>query len=389
MPFPSIITRINNLSVGEISDIAEKALGGAVVDGEVEWKTSVLPGESIGNGTLGLFKVEGSASVNGSISNWSAVVKAIDPDAEIGIAGPNQHGRIELAAFAAGQIQSVETGLRPVPTYGITENKDNTSWLWLKDLSGSPRPPWTPETYATIARGIGQFNGLWPEGVHPRGAWLDEIGVTDRRAVFPAQWRTANEELREQSNLPEFSKITGTHKPDRIFRLIDDLATLIEATKTYPRSVAHNDCHTGNLFFDPDGSNEIIYAIDWAQVGLTPIGVDAGSFIGTGMSRDRTQYEATLAHMDRSFDSYLLGLRDSGWDGNESEIKVASISSIATYVFMLALMAGWAITHDSMENITYRRMNTDRADALDQIAERFETFIPIIDEGLELAKQLE
>jgi hypothetical protein len=111
---------------------------------------------------------------------WSSVLKILDPRIRERITG---HGAVkEIEALKSGDLELIDTALRPAPVFELTDQGDESYALWMKDLSDGVQPPWTGEQFIESARHIGQFNGLWSEHDHPTGGWITTDMSADRRS---------------------------------------------------------------------------------------------------------------------------------------------------------------------------------------------------------------
>ena len=377
-----ITNQINSLPEEVVADIASNILGNPSAVGATAWSATPFEILSVGEGTLGLWKVAGTSSNGSSPSPWQAILKAVDPDAEVALAAFN-HAWRELGTLRSGQLSKFETGLLPVSTYGITDRPDGTSWIWMKDMSGAIQPPWRAESFLKSARHIGMFNGNLPASARPEGNWVATDGSTDRRATGAEFYEAGIASLQTSSDHYGVVKATSTVGFDRVLSLYDDLKKMIEATCSFPKSVAHNDVHTRNLFPLDD---ERTIAIDWASIGLSPTGVDGGGLAGSSVTWSQSEADLIAEIEPKIFGEYLSGLRDSGWDGDESEIRLVYLSTFTSYVLLLSMLLNQAVTDGPLVARNRRRLGVFGDEVYDQIASRFSRFIPLVDEGLALIR---
>lgn len=266
----NITDQINSLPESVVTEIAEKASDRELVERPVSWTAKPVTIQSIGTGTLGMWSVRGKFSDKSSSIPWNARIKALDPNTQDGLTNFNHPSR-ELSALRSGRLGNIDSGLVPVPVYGITDRPDGTVWIWMKDLSDTEQPPWSAKSYLAAARHIGMFNWVWPESAMPDGDWINTDGSTDRRLaaepVYSSSFGSVSG-MKDHKNVVRAGSRIGV---ERMLSLLDDVNALIEATTSLPRSVAHNDMHARNLF---PRDEEVTYAIDWASVGLTSIAVE-------------------------------------------------------------------------------------------------------------------
>jgi hypothetical protein len=368
----------------ERTDIAQRAVDSPVRSIR-SWEVVPMDAVSIGNGTLGFVRVSGSVDTESGTASWSAIVKAMGANTWGEYAGSNSPAR-EVDAYRSGFFERLDSGLVSVPCYGVTDRPDGSTWLWLKDLTGAADPPWDRSQFLSVARHVGQFNGAWPESRAPDFDWLDRGGATGRWNVFLAAFADTFDLLLDNLDHPLVGRVAQRVGSGRIARLRDDFQTLTGASAGLPRSVAHNDCHARNLFPDIDrNGHEVTYAIDWAAVGLAPVGVDGGSVTGASLTWGRDEAVFVGGAEKELFEAYMTGLTDSGWEGERSDVRLAYLSTVAFYVIAIALRGPLIGIESERRAWALARAGVPADEALDEAAERLEMFIPLVDEGLELA----
>ena len=70
----------------------------------------------------------------------------------------------------------------------------------------------------------------------------------------------------------------------------------------------------------------------WASVGPGPVGVDGGSLAGAGVTWVQSEANEIEEYESQIFVAYVEGLRDSGWCGDESEVRLTYPSQFVTYI---------------------------------------------------------
>ena len=354
------------------------------------WKATPATSYSIGNGTLGIVKVSATVDIAGAPTPWTAIVKVVGAqtwdDDEI---GSGNTALREIAAYRSELFDALESGMTAAPSYGVSETEEGTVWLWLKDLTDASRDHWSSADYLTTARHVGQFNGLFPEATAPKFDWLDRRGITDMRYIYNNYFASTFERLIENIDHPYVIRVASIIGTARMSQLMENALLLLQATSTFPRSIAHNDCNTRNLFITTDeNQNPKTYAIDWATVGHSPVGVDGGQLIASGIGW-RHEDALLVAEIEQIiFEEYLRGVEDSGWHGDRSQVRIAFISSIASRVMGLALVPQQLTQDDRWTERAVITSGVGIEETLDQTAERLALLLPLVDEGLRLARRL-
>ena len=379
---------IEQMPVDEITPIVRNAIGDDSAAVERGWTAEPMSVLSIGNGTLGFLRVEGTTRVGARIESWSAVVKVIDPE-DFSAGSPTfQNAGNELAALTARELREVQTGLRPVPVYSVMPHERGISWLWMKDLSSAQHPPWNAETHIRVARHMGEFNALWPEHSRPYGSWISTNYSESRSEQALVQQPEQYELLRNRQDHPYVRSLAKHVGIGRVTTMLDDAETVVKATRNLPKSVAHQDCHARNIFPWIEDGTHVTYAVDWASVGLAPVGADAGSLSGGGMWWGQAEVEIIAANETAMFESYFEGLNDNGWEGNKADVRLGYLGQVTSYVIMLPFVVALIVSDHPRKQFILDRVGADEATASEQMGERLPVFIPLLEEAVELARQL-
>ena len=99
------------------------------------------------------------------------------------------------------------------------------------------------------------------------------------------------------------------------------------ALDALPRTLCHLDLHPANLFGDAGADSTT--AIDWSFVGIGAIGEDAGNLVPDAV----LDFHVGPAQLDELYetiaDGYTAGLRDAGWQGTDSSVRLGMAATIA------------------------------------------------------------
>ena len=381
-----ITAAIQALNTGELTQIVRAASGDDSAVALLGWDCKPLQALSVGNGTIGFFEVDGDASTKAGLVRWSSIVKAVRPSGT-GPSGSFNDPLREIEAYRSRFFEADRRGMKAAPCYSVHERPDGTVWLWLKNLRQSWSEVWSRADYLSAARDIGLFNATLPEGKAPDAAWLDRIGHTDRRRgpLNPQNWANPLAAALDEPLVRRAADGIGTA---RAARFLDDIAALIEATSGFPRTVAHNDCHTRNLFCSTDDAKEpVTFAIDWASVGLSPMGVDGGTFLGSGFTWGQDEARMIGEIEPEIFDAYYGGAVEAGWQQPRQQVRLSFLSGIATYTLQSLMVVHQVAIGGPIAGSVGLRSGLDTDSLADGISERLTWMVPLIDEALELAAQ--
>ncbi len=149
---------------------------------------------------------------------------------------------------------------------GCAERDDGSVALWLED-AGDPKSLWAPEELYRVARRLGT-------------AQSELIG-------FDAHWLA-------HGWLREYFRLHGLPLDDGVLDQLDRI----------PQTLCHNDFHPGNLL-----ASETL--IDWSFCGVGPVGMDAGTLVGDGLSDAKFALDAVDDVLDAVWVGYSNGLGDA------------------------------------------------------------------------------
>jgi hypothetical protein len=285
--------------------------------------------------TIGIVKVSGTAvSVrHGSHHSWSTVVKIIDQSVPTNDAANWGFPENEAKVYELGLLADDGVPLRPAKCYLAQRDSDGLHILWLEDLSGAPQPPWTLEQFVSTANHLGQFNGYHSVNKTELPIEVTKDAFFLRGSGIP--WHSAYSKLME---IPPDDQILR-----RIFRdtplepgleYTELLERALEVAKSLPHGLSFGDSHARNLF--PLGSETV--GIDWANITSDPIGCDIGVLIGSPLSFTEPEVQLSARNEPEIYDSYIDGLRSTGWNGNLDHVRLGFFMQFSFYALISALI---------------------------------------------------
>jgi hypothetical protein len=207
-------------------------------------------------------------------------------------------------------------------------------WMWLECLDDSqPKVRWTETQHEAAAYDLGVFNAQWcthPPNLQDCG-WLLQHWLRRWIDYFRVIGALHAVEHRDWWSHPLIAAALAPSTYDRFAALMRDAERLVTVLETLPVSLAHQDAQWRNLFqvngTDPGRPPARTQAIDWALLGLAPLGADLGHMIGCNIENwavdDPRQHDLTVTA------AYLHGLLDSGWRGDERAVRFACATTAA------------------------------------------------------------
>jgi hypothetical protein len=282
--------------------------------------------------TGGLARVSGVVSVRGGPAAWSLVLKACrDP----GGTGPvavqhHEYWRREFLAYASGVLDALPPGVEAPRCFGADE-RPGGAWLWLEDLGDAPGgAPWPLDRYGSVARHAGQFNGAYLAGRPlPAVPWLS-AGVA---RSYVERWGRHVERLGEFVDHPLVRRQwPDATTRDRITRLWRERETFLAALARLPQVLAHLDLFKPNLFLADDPSGRVrTVAVDWAYLGTAAVGEELAPLVCASVAFGGDHAERVPELGELAFASYVAGLRDAGWGGDERTARLGYCAGVIRY----------------------------------------------------------
>jgi hypothetical protein len=276
-----------------------------------------------------IHRIAGSALVEGAVRSWSVVLKTVTaprsgaPAADIG--HPDYWQR-EALTFSSDLLDALPDGFAAPKCFKVDATDESVS-LWLEDVVDSAGRRWPLERFGVAAGHLGRFNGAFLDGRPlPAHAWLNR-SILRARADRNASFWSNLESMREQ---PLFRRGWPGDLADRQLELFEDRHVLIDVLEHLPRTLRHADAGRSNLFARDSDSRHETVAIDWAYTGVGPIGDEIAPLVVASVLWFHGVTPADLSELDAiAFDGYLEGLRDTGWRGDASLVRLGCAATMA------------------------------------------------------------
>lgn len=281
--------------------------------------------------TIGMLHVSGQATdTEGQLRAWSCVIKVIDllqtPRANSFVDAAN-----EVLVYRDGVFDTGEERFRPARCYLISDGPGSTTLLWLEDLTGLQKPPFTLEELHGMAAHLGSWNAHQARSPAALPFEPRSNSFRLRWDRTPAMQQAARlRELHQHRYVRDAYRDVSLDKAGEFLRLVDKLN---QKAALFPASLCFGDCNVGNLFI---GENETV-AVDWASVTRDPLGVDAGCMVGSAICWGRSG--AAIAADERSlFETYLASVAASSVMRAAADVRLAYLSLYGFYVWFCAAM---------------------------------------------------
>ena len=311
-------------------DARAELLRNAVQDRQarlVSWRERAMGGGASGSE---LYTVWGEAASGGSVVPWMFILKMFNHEGE----GWQESStdpvawdfwKREWLVYQAAWIHELQEGLVAPRCFGSGELGETAVWVAMEDLSSADRRPWSPGSFASAARHLGEFNGRFlDDGRAPADRWLSRDwiqGWTERAEPIITQ-------LPALADHPAVTELFAPSTIDLLLRVWEHRHEAYQALEALPHSICHQDLFPRNAFVRvADGIKQTV-AIDWAYCGWAALGTDLAPLIGASLNF----FEADCDEADElerlCLDAYLEGLKVTGWDGRRDDVLIGYLASI-------------------------------------------------------------
>jgi hypothetical protein len=317
------------------------------------WSVSKLSEQGMINPD-GLFLFRGSGQDQQGTRPWSVVLKIIRDRGFGSDPSFNWYWKREALAYASGLLNDLPGPLRAARGYGVQEF-EGEAWLWIEHLVDRLDGHWGLAQHVFAAEQLGQFNGAFLNGApQPDFPWLNRGQSRD----WVKFW--APEEFSDQ---PGMLQVFSERQLEQFHQLWAEREQFLGILDSLPAAFSHYDFKRRNLFLvqSASGADEIA-AIDWAECGVGALGRDLAYVVGTNCFF--REYPSTaLAELDaRAFEAYLAGLRQTGWQGSEKDVRLGYAAWLALkFGTIMPRMVGGALATEEarLKAATDNQMSMD------------------------------
>lgn len=363
---------------------------------QLDWEVHSVSGVggSVVSGGRGLFRLIGFAEAAGQTYPWSVIVKIVsgsnstdDPNDAVQTPSAWNYWKRELLAYRSGLLRELSGNLIAPRCYDITEHPNDEWRIWLEDIQEIPKA-WTMERHSIAARHLGQFNGAYLMGraLPPEQPWMYRGRARDWIKLCPPMLEKFQQYARSDSG----RRWLTARSVERVERLLANYQSLLPLLDKLPTCLCHHDGFRRNLLaVDRVNTKAQTVAIDWSMIGYGGVGEEIGITTSVGLSWLDVAGDKAKEMDISTFESYVDGLRDCGWQGDIrlARFGYAATASLVTGVTWAMYMGGALSTDEGA-----RGLELMIGHKIDDLLEQWAMIQPFLldlgDEALRLADEL-
>ncbi|WP_238334845.1 aminoglycoside phosphotransferase family protein [Kribbella amoyensis] len=201
--------------------------------------------------------------------------------------------------------------------------------IHLEDIHGVPGPEFTLDDHAELARAVGR----WQAVPAPDRPWTSIGFLRDYSTTRDVRWDLLDDDAAWQQ--PLIVETWPPHLRAAWRRLVDHREDLLTLTEKLPRARCHLDLWVSNVIRRPAGG---MAALDWAFTGDGALGEDIGNHIPDAVFDLFWPAERMPDLAETCVESYLDGLHEAGWTGDDTQVRLAVMASGVKYAWLLPLL---------------------------------------------------
>lgn len=326
---------VDVIDAAQLSDAVHRMMGGDEPD-SLDWRMERIH-EPVNNATCGVYRFTGTAQVQGERVPWSIILKFVQLADGIQASSDDpahsNYWKREMLLYQSALLDDLP-GIAAPRCFGVVERGDTAS-IWLEDIRGAVPAPWPLERYYWVAYRLGILNGHYLVGTSlPSDKFLSRRWVEG----FVASWDPVRAAIPQVQDHPDFQQVWPGSTLERFTGLLGERETFHAVLNELPHTFCHLDVFHNNLMVRPDSSgDEQLVLVDWAFVGLAPIGAELAPLIAAPPFFSGEDAHRMPEAEGAAFEGYCDGLRASGWDRDPRLARLGYLASIAVRFGLIPL----------------------------------------------------
>jgi hypothetical protein len=288
----------------------------------------------------GLWRFSGDGRDERGARSWSVVLKMLTREEQERPPADTWYWKREMQLALSGLTDRLPGPVR-APRFYHAEETPTGAWVWMEHVRDSRAAQWSIDDYSFAARQLGLWNGACFLGMplpdepwlcrKPFASWLSWVNISTCWDA-PVNQQHVSAELRARHE-----------------RLWTERDALFAVLHLLPQVFCHFDSQRRNAFIrrGSERQDELVLA-DWAICGLLPLGAELNGLVGASCLCLEWSPAAIRELSSAAFENYVQGLRQSGWTGNEDEVRLGYTGCMAAWFGCIfpAMTAMWCAPQD-------------------------------------------
>jgi Phosphotransferase enzyme family len=272
---------------------------------------------SLGEG-LGINRFSGQALDQGVTKAWSLILKVVGRSQSNQDKSSWDYWWREADVYQSGFLDQLPSGLSAPRCFGVHEPNDGIAWLWLEDVGNAKDLSWELADHRQVARQLGQMNGYFLNQ-ELREPWMSQHWLRSRIESHTAGISLLGQSLED----PWVRRMFPPAVAKGIMQLWDERERFLRALERVPQTFCHLDVFRRNLSarLNAQGARETL-VFDWAFAGIGALGQELAPLVMANLSFFEVDWLEGRALEEQTFEGYLQGLHDSGWQGDPALVRL-------------------------------------------------------------------
>ena len=335
---------MDNNALANLPKIDQDVLAGVVRTmlsteaAEIEsWQINQIGGGAGNPVSAGIYRVQGIASDKSSKFPWSVILKILQSPENLGMEdmgggeGPTHwnYWKREPLVYRSGFLDKLPEGLVAPTCYAVEELPGNIARLWLEEIRDMYHGAWSLQRYSLGARHLGRLNGRYStKSSYVEYPWLGK--GTNR------QWLQEVLSGELQWDHPLMLRRYPDPDTNPFVQLVLQNERFLARLDLLPQTLSHGDTYPTNFMsrIGREGKEQTV-ALDWALLGLQPLGDDLGQFVYGAINNLKGASQVEI--VNNLFEAYVQGLQDEGCDLDGELVRYSFVVSGALRVGLFQL----------------------------------------------------
>ncbi len=335
---------MDNNALANLPKIDQDVLAGVVRTmlsteaAEIEsWQINQIGGGAGNPVSAGIYRVQGIASDKSLKIPWSVILKVLQSPENLGMeemgGGEDpthwNYWKREPLVYRSGFLDKLPEGLVAPACYAVEELPGNIARLWLEEIQDMYNSAWPLQRYSLGARHLGRLNGRYStKSSYVEYPWLGK--GTNR------QWLQEVLSGELQWDHPLMLRRYPDPDTNPFVQLVLQNERFLARLDLLPQTISHGDTYPTNFMsrIGREGKEQTV-ALDWALLGLQPLGDDLGQFVYGAINNLKGASQVEI--VNNLFEAYVQGLQDEGCDLDGELVRYSFVVSGALRVGLFQL----------------------------------------------------